>query len=292
MEAVKAGKLEIKVSGHGAELHSIVKNGKEFLWQGDPGYWGRHSPVLFPIVGRVWEDEYRYKGKTYRLSQHGFARDMDFSLVSKTEDSIVYELVSNEETLRLYPCPFRLRIGYRVEESSVIVSWKVENTGSEQMDFQIGAHPAFYFPDFDPDSKARCLFSFDNGNPLKYIVPVAKGCTGIEEYELARNAEGYMEAGSDSFECDTYTFENSQLGQVTMCDLNGRPYISVEFDTPLVALWSPTARHPDCPFVCIEPWYGRCDTAGYTGEFQNRPWMWHLQPGETFDASYRINILL
>ena len=106
MKTISNEQLTIQVSPHGAELCSIFANGKEYLWQADPAFWKRHSPVLFPIVGSVWENEYRNEGITYTLSQHGFARDMEFTLVSEKEDEVRYQLMSNEETLKKYPFPF------------------------------------------------------------------------------------------------------------------------------------------------------------------------------------------
>ena len=292
METLKNSVLTIKVAEHGAELQSIVKDGKEYLWQGDPFWWGRRSPVLFPIVGRVWNDVYRYKGSEYHIGQHGFARDMDFELVSKTEDSLRYRLESSPETLSKYPCEFRLEVEYRLSGNTLEVLWDVKNSGNGAMDFQIGAHPAFYFPDFDAASVERCYFSFDNPGELKYTVPVEKGCSGTEEYALHRDSDGYMKVDTGTFDCDTYTFEDSQLHRITLCDKSRRPHVSLEFDTPLVALWSPTKAHPDCPFVCIEPWYGRCDRAGYDGLFQDRDWMWRLEAGESFRGGYKIVIEL
>lgn len=124
METLFNGRLSIEVSAHGAELCSIFSNGKEYLWQADPAFWKRHSPVLFPIVGSVWENEYRNEGTTYVLTQHGFARDMEFTLISEENDEVRYQLVSNEETLKKYPFPFRLTIGYRIREKKVDVMWK------------------------------------------------------------------------------------------------------------------------------------------------------------------------
>lgn len=292
METLKNSVLEIKAADHGAELQSIVKDGKEYLWQGDPVYWGRRSPVLFPIVGRVWGDKYRYKGAEYAIGQHGFARDVDFRLVSRADNSLVYRLEASPGTMQKYPCDFRLDIEYVLDGNTVEVRWTVENTGKERMDFQIGAHPAFYFPDFAPESDRRCFFSFDRDGDLKYTVPVDKGCSGTDEYVLERDPEGYMAVDTATFDCDTYTFENSQLRKVTLCGIDRRPYVSLEFNTPLVALWSPMKAHRDCPFVCIEPWYGRCDRVGFDGEFQDREWMWHLEAGELFRGGYKIVIEL
>ena len=114
MENLSNGILSITVSGHGAELCSMRKDGVEYLWQADPEYWKRHSPVLFPIVGSLWNGVYRYGGKEYAMSQHGFARDMDFQLTYEEENALIYSLESNDETLKKYPFPFVLEIGYCV----------------------------------------------------------------------------------------------------------------------------------------------------------------------------------
>lgn len=135
-----------------------------------PCFWKRHSPVLFPIVGSVWENQYRNEGIAYTLSQHGFARDMEFTLVSEKEDEVRYHLVSNEETLRKFPFPFCLEIGYRIQGKQIEVIWEVKNTGEKEMYFQIGAHPAFYWPDFNADTQNRGFFGFDKEEGLKYIL--------------------------------------------------------------------------------------------------------------------------
>ena len=123
--------LTIRVADHGAELSGIVANatGKEYLWQADPAFWKRHSPVLFPIVGSVWEGKYRQDGATYSLSQHGFARDRDFTLVHESENELRFALESDERTREVYPFDFRLEIGYRLEGNRIEVLWRVVNTG-------------------------------------------------------------------------------------------------------------------------------------------------------------------
>ena len=187
METLFNGRLSIEVSAHGAELCSIFSNGKEYLWQADPAFWKRHSPVLFPIVGSVWENEYRNEDTTYVLTQHGFARDMEFTLISEENDEVRYQLVSNEETLKKYPFPFRLTIGYRIREKKVDVMWEVENTGEKEMHFQIGAHPAFYYPDFDAETQERGFFGFNKKSGLKYILISEKGCADPDtQYPLMR----------------------------------------------------------------------------------------------------------
>ncbi len=290
METIKNSILSIDIAEHGAELQSIKKDGKEYLWQGDAKFWGRRSPVLFPTVGRVWNNVYRHEGTNYEMGQHGFARDMDFQLVSKEEDKIEYVLESTPETLAKYPFTFRLHIGYQLIENEVIVKWRVENLGKSELYFQIGAHPAFYFPNFDPTTSDRCFFAFDETKNLQYICPVEKGCVSPDIHTLQLNEEGLMPIDIHSFDCDTYIFENKQLKKITLLDKAKVPYLSLAFDTPLVAIWSPTKEHPDCPFICIEPWFGRCDAIGYEGEFKEKDWMQTLASGEEFETTYKIII--
>lgn len=280
--------LKVNVSSHGAELQNIICGGKEYLWQGDSKYWGRRSPVLFPIVGRLYDGVSKYRGGEIRLSQHGFARDMEFEIVQQSECSVTYRLDSCERTLEVFPMEFRLEISYKLEDRGIVVGWRVENIGKDELAFQIGAHPAFYFADFDPNGSDRGYLSFDSAETLEYIIPVGKGCTGPEKYVLERDQKGMMPIGAGSFKVGTYVFEDSQIKKITLCDTERRPYVSVEFDTPIVALWSPSEEHPDVPFICIEPWYGRCDMYGYQGEFTDREHIWKLSPGEVFEASYKI----
>ena len=184
---------------------------KEYLWQADPAFWKRHSPVLFPIVGSVWENEYRNEGTTYVLTQHGFARDMEFTLISEENDEVRYQLVSNEETLKKYPFPFRLTIGYRIREKKVDVMWEVENTGEKEMHFQIGAHPAFYYPDFDAETQERGFFGFNKKSGLKYILISEKGCADPDTQYPLKLTNDLLPLDTHTFDKDALILEGSQV---------------------------------------------------------------------------------
>ena len=283
-------KITLQIAEHGAELCSIKAGGNEYLWQADPKYWNRHSPVLFPFVGRVWNNEYRHEGTVYAMGQHGFARDMDFTLVSMNNHEAVLALESTPETLAKYPFPFRLEISYVLYGKYIAVVWTVKNTGDAEMHFQIGAHPAFYYRDLDTATDKRAFLSFGGGAAsLEYICPTEKGCTSLERHTLNLE-EGIMEVDTSTFDCDTYIFDRSQVGRITLADKQGRPYLSMSFDTPLVAVWSPSATKPDVPFICLEPWFGRCDRVGYCGELRDRDCMEHLPAGATFCDGYIIKL--
>ena len=288
MKTISNKQLTIQVSPHGAELCSIVANGKEYLWQADPAFWKRHSPVLFPIVGSVWENEYRNEGIPYTLTQHGFARDMEFTLISEKEDEVRYRLVSNEETLHKYPFSFCLEIGYRIQGKKIEVMWEVKNSGEKDMYFQIGAHPAFYWPEFDASNSERGFFGFDKENGLKYILISEKGCADPStEYSLELT-DGLLPLDTHTFDKDALILENEQVRKVTLYNKEKQAYLSLHFNAPVVGLWSPPAKN--APFVCIEPWYGRCDRAHYTGEYKDKDWIQHLQPEEIFQGGYTIEI--
>lgn len=285
--------LCISVHPHGAELQSIYNlvTKREILWQGDPTYWKRRSPVLFPIVGSVWNGRYIYNGKSFEMSQHGFARDMDFTLIKANDNSVLYELRSNDVTRSLYPSEFALQIGYELHENTVKVTWNVRNVGNEDMHFQIGAHPAFFYKDFNAEAPVQGYFSLlpvDKSFRLSTITE--KGCIGNEITEVKYDELCLIPITKDTFRNDALILEDSQTNRIALLDINCRPYLQLEFDAPVVGLWSPK-KDDYAPFVCIEPWHGRCDRVGYEGEFAQRDWTLHLKPLESFTTSYTITSL-
>lgn len=278
--------IKLKISTSGAELQEIVnkKNGKNYLWNGDSKFWGRRSPVLFPFVGALKNKEYSYDGKSYSMGQHGFARDMEFKILKVQEKSVWYELKSNEETLKKYPFEFCLKIGYELEENKIKVKWKVENKDTKPMYFSIGAHPAFLVP---VDDRSECFIKFDNKQELIN--------TGLENGLANKNNtingkivtdNGYLKIDKDLFEHDALIFENKQVSKVSLCMPDKTEYVTVKFDSPLVGIWSPYKE--DCPFVCIEPWYGRCDGIDFEGNLEDREWQKILELNETFESEYEI----
>ncbi len=291
MQTLKNEVLSVCVKDHGAELASIRKGSTEYLWQAAPEFWGRHSPVLFPIVGSVWEKKFRVDGAEFEMGQHGFARDMDFTVVSANDTEVSYRLASDDDTLKMYPWRFALEIGYRLHGNKIDVIWKVENLDDRDMYFHIGAHPAFYYPDYNPETEERGYFSFDRSENLETVRIVEKGCVDVAvKYPLEIPEDGLLPIMRDTFDgIDALILEDSQVGKVTLHRTDGTPWLALSFDAPVVGLWSPPEKN--APFVCIEPWYGRCDRAGYTGDYREKDWMNCLAPGEKFESVYTIEIL-
>lgn len=281
------GVYDLSVSDHGAEIRSLLKNGRELMWQADPAFWGRTSPVLFPLVGNYWEKKSRFNGRTYEMGQHGFARDMDFELISETNDELAFELKADESTRAKYPFDFVLRLGYKVGAAGVEVIWEVVNPTDSDIFFSIGGHPAF-----NCDlSKDKLLFlnkgNKVSGNLKSNIIALdGSGCLSDKSKELSLDC-GELALKPELFDEDALIIEDRQADTVALIGSDGNEILSVHFDAPLFGIWSPAGKN--APFVCIEPWYGRCDRVGFTGELSEREYGNRLGAGEKFRVSYTIS---
>ena len=285
---LKNDSLTVSFESFGAELTSIKdKNGKEYLWCGDKKYWGRHSPVLFPVVGKPRDAKFTYEGKEYAMGQHGFARDMEFTCTKQEAEEIWFALEANEKTLAKYPFAFCLEIGYRLTGSTVKVIWKVTNREEKKdMHFSIGAHPAFMCPINEGEEQTAYSIQMNAKDQVSYyFLNAENGLLRDEEYVLKLdNGSHKLEEGF--FDESAYVIENSQVSEVSLVNPQGKAYITVSFDAPLVGIWSPEKKN--APFVCIEPWYGRCDKEDFTGTLEQREWSNQLAAGEVFEKSYDI----
>lgn len=300
--------LKMEVDSFGAELKSVVakENEKEYMWYADKKFWARTSPVLFPFVGSVQNKEYIFNGKSYPMGQHGFARDMEHTLVSQTEDTIWFSLGSSAETLEKFPFDFELKIGYQLIGNAVKVLWEVVNPADKVLPFSIGAHPAFICPVGNDDAKEGYRISFgkfasatDNTtfntiiNPNVAVSPLTEihhhgntrdtGLAITEDITLPLE-NGSCEITPGFFDRCTYMIEGNQANSVGLIDTKGNEFITVLFDTPLFAIWSPEEKN--APFICIEPWYGRCDHVDFHGELTDREYTNMLDAGKTFHAEY------
>ena len=280
--------LICSVDSHGCEIKSVKDKatGKEYMWNGDPTYWNRTSPVLFPFVGAVRNKEYRYEGKTYNIGQHGFARDMEFALFSNTDDEIWMELRETEETIAKYPFRFRLDIGYKLIGRELQVMWHVINPSDRQMLFSIGAHPGFMLP---AGENTSFMLYDSKGVPVSSIknrVFGEGGCVTDMIREID-TPEGKMPITEHLFDGDALVLEDDQVECVEIVsEKTKKTIVTVSFSSPLVGLWSPP--HKNAPFVCIEPWYGRCDKEGFDGELSEREYEQVLKADGDFRAKYTV----
>lgn len=281
--------LIITIQSKGAELCSIKDKGseQEYLWNGDERYWKRSSPILFPIVGSCKGKKYVYDGKTYSLSQHGFARDMEFSLIKKEENEIWFGLHSDEKTLEQYPFAFQLEIGYRLVENKIKVMWNVKNKDRKTMYFSIGGHPAFLCPLKEGEKQSDYYIGFDCDEKIEYSLVNEDGLLAYDGNILSLE-DGKFKITENLFDKDALVIENYQAHQVSLLTPKKEPYITVDFFAPLFGIWSPVKKN--APFICIEPWYGRCDRYDFDGTLEEREWGNQLEVDGQFDAEYTITI--
>ena len=283
MIELKNEQLAILVAEKGAELQSVKDgDGREYLWQAGPA-WPRHSPILFPIVCSVNDETYLVDGQEYHLPRHGFARDMDFTLISRTQDKVTLALHDSEATLQVYPFRFNLAVTYRLEANKLHVIWHVENTDDREIHFQIGGHPAFNVP----GGKLDGTIKLDNEDPMDALKSYADGSHDMVEVPLDADS-GILEINNSLFRNDSVKIHKSQTRRAMLMDTNGEPAVTVDYKTPVCAFWSPFGK--EAPFVCIEPWYGIGDPRGFKGEFKDKPLMNHLLPGASFMSKYTITI--
>jgi galactose mutarotase-like enzyme len=274
--------LKASIKHAGAELFSLKDNqNKEYIWEGNPDFWGKHSPVLFPIVGTLKNNTYTIDKKEYQLSRHGFARDMEFKLVEKTGNSAVFSLESNAETLKKYPFEFELQLIYTLENTSLNIEYIVINKGETKMPFSIGAHPAIALPgNFENYS-----FKFEKQEPLKYNL--LENDLISNKTETLKTTENVVPLTYKLFENDALVFKTLESNSLTILE-NKKPYVQVDFeDFPSLGIWT----KDQAPFVCIEPWFGYSDTADNSGDLFKKEGILVLEIDQSFHSQFSIKII-
>lgn len=279
---ISNSQLTAKISTLGAELQSVKgKDQKERIWQADKNIWGRHAPVLFPIVGALKNDQYKYDDEIYKMTQHGFARDHDFKVKSQTDSAVTFELEQMPETLTKYPFNFILDITFELHYNSVFVTYSVFNDNDREMTFSIGGHPGFKFNYLDSDEAKLVIQNpeqvYELGFTSDHLID-AKHPQQLDHSDLPLNSE--------SFVTDTLTYQN--LGMSTFSLYNGdAKKVELMTNSPFVGVWSP--YHKDGNFVCLEPWWGIADTVSADGNMEHKFGVNKLQPKQNFNASWNVS---
>ncbi|WP_370772482.1 aldose 1-epimerase family protein [Clostridium sp.] len=282
-------KIKITISNQGAELHNITSkvDGTEYLWNRNKRYWGYSAPVLFPIVGKVNNGSYRVDGKEYNLPQHGLARLKEFEMIKKTDDNIVFELVDSEETLKVYPYKFSLKISYTLLEDGVITEYIVENTDNKMIYFSIGAHPAFMCPIMPGEIIDDYYFEFNEKENCD-IMPINKDGYIKRERKQYLVDNNIIPLSFDLFKGDALVFDSLKSNKIRLKSVNHDKVLTMDFTGfPYMGLWT---KSTGAPFVCIEPWYGHADFEDFTGELKDKDGIQKLDIGEKFNSSYTVTI--
>lgn len=279
---IKNSNLSAEINPFGAELISLKSNNnKEYIWEGNPDFWGKHSPVLFPIVGTLKNNSFLYEGTQYHLSRHGFARDTTFELIEKKENSATFSIKPSMETLKKYPFEFELQLIYTLHNSNLDIEYKVINTGKSKMPFSIGAHPAFALV----GNFKNYSIAFEKEEPLEYH---------LLENDLISSKTATIQSNQkqipltyDLFENDALIFKKLQSNALTILE-DSNPILTVHFeDFPSLGIWTKM----NAPFLCIEPWFGYSDTNENSGNLFEKEGIQVLDKDQTFQAKFSIEIL-
>jgi len=275
------------IAEDGAELISLKskKNNIEYIWQGDPAFWGRHAPVLFPVVGRLKDDQYTYQNQTYPMSQHGFARDSLFNVIEHGAELVSLSLKSNKETKKVYPFDFELILSYLLEEDNLVVRYQVENTGASDMYFSIGGHPAFNVPLESGLTFDDYYLSF-SPKKSRTQIPLAGPFADFEHKTLGQTNTS-LDIRRELFNEDAIIFETKGANAFTIETDEGAHSISLSYtDMPYVGIWSPYPQ--EAPFVCIEPWCGIADEVNATGNLVDKKGINTLAASDIFKTQYTL----
>lgn len=283
--------LKIQTKKSGAELTSIQYNGKEILFQGaqvldNNGniYWKRQAPILFPIVGQLKNSQTQIEDKTYEMSQHGFARDMDFEEISKTENKHHYMLKYNEGTLKKYPYKFELHVIYEIIGDTLTVTYKVKNIDDKKIYFGLGGHPAFNC-DYS-NGEYEIVFS-ENEDKIVFL----KLKNGLIDIEKAQNIlqDNKICLKEDTFDNDAVIMKNLKSNKVILQNHEtNQKILELDFTGfPYLALWSKKGA----PFVCIEPWQNTADKIDSVQIYKDKENIIELPKDKKYQCKFMIKIL-
>ena len=281
---------QITVNARGAELASFRRRDQalEYIWPADPAVWGRHAPVLFPVVGKLPQNTYLHNGQAYTLPQHGFARDRDFALVSQTATALTFELRADAQSRAVYPFDFGLRITYQLREGTLTVRWDVRNPAADQeLLFSIGAHPAFRCPLLPTETFEDYLFQFDH--PVTLAKHRLRDGLLTGETAPVLNQQTELPLTYALLADDALVFKHFDFTRLTLRSRRADRAVRLRFDGfPYLGLWT---KGPGAGFVCVEPWQGIAGTAGAPVELADKEGILTLAPGQSFAASYSIEVM-
>ena len=277
------------VSEMGAELQSLrdKQTGHEYLWQGDARWWSGRSPILFPIVGGLWNGCYRLEGHETKLQKHGFVRRQPWHCTLHEADRVRLEYDGSEADYALFPFRFNLAVTYTLEGRRLKAEFEVKNLDERDMYFQLGGHPALNLPGWNEEQEVDGYLLLE-GKPESVRRAGEQGCLEPESHPVPLTADGLVPLSVATFAHEALIFDRRQIHAATLLDRDRRRVARVESSAPVWLFWSPQGIHT--PFVCCEPWYGLCDPIGYNGSFADRAYTQCVQSGRTWEGGFTIEV--
>ncbi|MEO6915949.1 MAG: aldose 1-epimerase family protein [Chitinophagaceae bacterium] len=280
--------ISVKISKAGAELQSLVKKdiNLAYMWDGDPAFWAKHSPVLFPIVGTLKNNEYQFAGKSYHLGRHGFARDLEFQVYEHGETSASFRLDSDAKTFENYPFIFQFTIHYSLHDNELSVEYLVSNKGDGDMFFSLGAHPAFKLP-MVPELKYDDYYLEFSDLETAPRWPISKdGLIETQPENFLENTNR-LNLKKDLFAKDAIVLKGIRSESILL--KSDKSSHGLEFSLPgfpYLGLWAA----PQADFLCIEPWCGIADGVDSSQQLTEKEGIIDLKPGTEFSRTWKVKV--
>ncbi|MBN9296812.1 MAG: aldose 1-epimerase family protein [Filimonas sp.] len=289
MITIENGSLTISIATKGAELQHIQskETGLEYMWSGDPAFWGKKSPVLFPIVGGLKNNQYLYKEQAYTLGRHGFARDMEFTVSAQASGTATFTLTSSDKTRELYPFDFSFSVKYTLDKNKVIVTYIVENKNNHNLLFSVGGHPAFKVPLTADTSFEDYYLKFNQTETAGKWPLSPEGLIENKPVPFLENTDE-LPLQKSLFYKDALVFKKLRSTAISILNKKNTHGLTVRFDGfPFMGIWSAK----DADFVCIEPWYGIADHVGTSGNLFEKEGINQLAPDTTFSCEWSVEVV-
>jgi galactose mutarotase-like enzyme len=278
--------LQVNITPQGAELQSIYnKQTKlEYLWNGNPEFWPKQSPTLFPIVGGLKNGSYEFAGKQYTMGRHGFTRELVFDVTDQTDTSATFSIKATEETLKQYPFQFLFAITYTIEGNKLFVTYIVKNPSDDTLYFSVGAHPAFNVPLVKGDVYDDYYLAFEETENVGIYPIAADGLVQLQPIPFLENTNK-LPLTKALFYNDALIFKELKSTAISILNTNNNHGLKYSYQNfPYMGIWA--AKNAD--FVCIEPWCGVSDNVATTGKLNEKEGVHALAANETFTRTWAV----
>ena len=284
--SLKYKDIQISVNSRGAEQEHLIYNGKDYIRQRDE-FWNRKAPFLFPIVGKLRDLKTYIDGNLYSMNQHGFLRDREFELESKTDNSLTFISTYSEDTLKLYPFKYQVRIKYEIKDCGVAIDIEVTNKGKEKMYFNIGGHPGFRLPMYDNEKFDDYSVVFEKTEDFDAPTVNLQNGTLDFNHTIRYDHIDRIDLNYKYFEIDAIVIPKVKSREVKLVNKKNKGIRFNYHGFNSLAIWT----KPNAPFVCLEPWMGYADHSDSDYNFIKKDDIVTLKANEVYKCGYSVEIL-